>query len=121
MKRQWPVAAATTTRPWLSSGRRHGCRHLRRLGVLCISRDVSQEIMNLHHDKHHLSYVNGANAALEKLENGRRNNFQGIDVKAIERDLSFHYAGHMLHSILWPNMKSGGGVKLGVALADKIN
>jgi Fe-Mn family superoxide dismutase len=82
---------------------------------------ISKEIMTLHHDKHHLAYVNGANAALEKLENGRKNNFQGTDVKAIERDLSFHFAGHMLHSIFWPNMKSGGGGKPGGALADKIN
>src|SRR5215831_15611385 len=66
---------------------------------------ISKEIMNLHHDKHHLAYVNGANAALEKLENGRKNSFDGMDVKAIERDLSFHYAGHSLHSIP-PNLIS---------------
>ena len=81
---------------------------------------ISKEIMTLHHDKHHLAYVNGANAALEKLENGRKNNFQGIDVKAIERDLSFHYAGHLLHSIFWANMKSGGGGKPGGAHLTKL-
>src|SRR5579875_3304303 len=58
---------------------------------------ISREIMMLHHDKHHLAYVNGANAALEKLEAGRKNNWQGVDIKGIERDLSFNLAGHVLH------------------------
>jgi superoxide dismutase, Fe-Mn family len=82
---------------------------------------ISKEIMTLHHDKHHLAYVNGANAALDKLENGRKNNWQGVDIKAVERDLSFNLAGHVLHSIFWPNMKQGGGGKPGGKLADKIN
>ena len=33
---------------------------------------ISEEIMKLHHDKHHLAYVNGANGALEKLEKARK-------------------------------------------------
>lgn len=82
---------------------------------------ISREIMMLHHDKHHLAYVNGANAALEALENARKNNFQGVDIRAIERNLSFHVAGHILHSIFWPNMKPNGGGKPGGKLADKIN
>lgn len=82
---------------------------------------ISKDIMTLHHDKHHLAYVNGANAALEKLDAGRKNNWQGVDIKGVERDLSFNLAGHVLHSIFWPNMKQGGGGKPGGALADKIN
>ena len=34
---------------------------------------ISEQIMKLHHDKHHVAYVNGANAALEKLEKARKN------------------------------------------------
>jgi Fe-Mn family superoxide dismutase len=82
---------------------------------------ISKEIMTLHHDKHHMAYVNGANAALEKLENARKANFQGVDVRAIERDLSFHVSGHVLHAIFWPNMKPNGGGKPGGKLADMIN
>ena len=33
---------------------------------------ISQQIMELHHDKHHAAYVNGANAAAEKLEKARK-------------------------------------------------
>jgi Fe-Mn family superoxide dismutase len=65
---------------------------------------ISQKIMELHHDKHHKSYVDGANAALEKLEKYRKGEIE-IDVRATLRDLSFHMNGHVLHSIFWPNMK----------------
>lgn len=82
---------------------------------------ISKEIMTLHHDKHHLAYVNGANTALDKLEAGRKSNWQGMDIKGIERDLSFNLAGHVLHSIFWPNMKQNGGGKPGGKLADMIN
>jgi len=82
---------------------------------------ISEEIMKLHHDKHHAAYVNGANAALEKLDKARKGELQ-IDIKAVLRDYSFNFGGHVLHSIFWPNMASpgkGGGTP-GGALADKI-
>ena len=83
---------------------------------------ISQEIMTLHHDKHHAAYVTGANAALEKLDKARKGEAP-VDIKAVLRDYSFHFGGHILHSIFWPNMASpgkGGGTP-GGALADKIN
>ena len=83
---------------------------------------ISQEIMTLHHDKHHAAYVTGANAALEKLDKARKGEAQ-VDIKAVLRDYSFHYGGHILHSIFWPNMAApgkGGGTP-GGAISDKIN
>ncbi len=82
---------------------------------------ISKDIMTLHHDKHHLAYVNGANAALDKLENARKNDFKGIDARGVTRDLSFHVSGHFMHSIFWPNMKRNGGGKPGGKLGDLIN
>ncbi|NWG09586.1 MAG: superoxide dismutase [Nitrososphaerales archaeon] len=82
---------------------------------------ISKEIMKFHHDKHHLGYVNGANAALEKLEKARKEGFTGFDVKATVRDLSFNASGHVLHSIFWTNMRPSGGGKPGGALADSID
>ena len=82
---------------------------------------ISEEIMKLHHDKHHLAYVNGANAALDKLQKARETGFAGIDVKAIERDLAFHGSGHTMHSTFWPNMKPNSGGKPGGRIADQIN
>ena len=83
---------------------------------------ISEEIMKLHHDKHHLAYVNGANGALEKLEKARKGELQ-IDIKAVLRDFSFHFGGHRLHSIFCPNMAppgKGGGTP-GGSIGDKIN
>jgi Fe-Mn family superoxide dismutase len=62
--------------------------------------------MELHHDKHHLAYVNGANAALEKLEKARKDSSVQINYREVLRDLSFNLNGHVLHTIFWNNMKS---------------
>jgi len=83
---------------------------------------ISEKIMTLHHDKHHQAYVNGANAALDKLDKARKGELQ-IDIKSVLRDFSFNFDGHVLHSIFWPNMAAhgkGGGTP-GGKLADKIN
>ncbi len=80
---------------------------------------IDERIMRLHHDKHHQGYVNGANAALEKLEEMRSNgNYDGI--KAVKRNLSFNLSGHINHSIFWPNMSPDGGGEPGGALGDGI-
>lgn len=74
---------------------------------------ISEKIMQLHHDKHHLAYVNGANAALEKLDKARKGEIQ-IDTRAVLRDYSFNLGGHTLHSIFWNNMApqgKGGGAE----------
>lgn len=83
---------------------------------------ISEEIMRLHHTKHHQTYVNGANAALEKLEKATKGDLQ-IDTRAVLRDLSFNLDGHKLHSIFWPNMAppGKGGGKPGGAIADRID
>ncbi len=82
---------------------------------------ISEQIMTLHHTKHHQAYVNGANAALEKIEKASRGELE-IDVRAVLRDLSFNLDGHKLHSIFWPNMAppGKGGGKPGGGIADRI-
>ena len=66
---------------------------------------ISKEVMTLHHTRHHLAYVTGANAAMDKLEKARSGEGLEIDYKATMRDLSFHLNGHKLHSIFWMNMR----------------
>lgn len=68
---------------------------------------ISKKIMELHHTRHHLAYVTGANAAMDKLEKFRMGEGLEIDYKATMRDLSFHLNGHKLHSIFWQNLKKG--------------
>ena len=73
---------------------------------------LSELQLTLHHDKHHLAYVNGANAVFAKLDKARQEN-EEIDVKSILKELSFHIGGHMLHTTFWNSMapqgKGGGG------------
>ncbi len=82
---------------------------------------ISETQLTLHHDKHHLAYVNGANAIFEKLDKARKENTD-LDQKALLKELSFHIGGHMLHSIFWENMAPAGkgGGKPGGAIADVI-
>lgn len=68
---------------------------------------IDEQTMRLHHDKHHLGYVNGLNAALEKLEAARKSG-DFAAVKAVSRDAAFNGSGHLLHSIFWPNMAPAG-------------
>ena len=82
---------------------------------------ISEKIMTLHHDKHHQAYVNGANAALDKLDKARKGEMT-VDTRAVLRDYSFNIDGHILHTIFWPNMApagKGGGTP-GGKLADKL-
>jgi len=70
---------------------------------------IDEQTMRLHHDKHHLAYVNGLNNAEAKLAEARQKNDFSL-VKHWEREAAFHGAGHFLHSIFWQNMapKAGG-------------
>jgi Fe-Mn family superoxide dismutase len=77
---------------------------------------IDEQTMRLHHDKHHLAYVNGLNNALDKLEAARAAGDFGL-VKHWSREAAFHGSGHFLHAIFWPNMaaagKGGGGEPTG--------
>ncbi|MDO5076696.1 superoxide dismutase [Corynebacterium sp.] len=74
---------------------------------------ISGEIMELHHTKHHQNYVNGANAALEKLEDARKNGYIGVAVTALSKDLAFNLGGHTNHSLFWKNLSPNGGEPTG--------
>jgi superoxide dismutase, Fe-Mn family len=70
----------------------------------------SAQILELHHDKHHATYVKGANTALEKLGQARETGtFDTIN--QLQKNLAFNLSGHVLHSLFWQNMSPGGGDK----------
>jgi superoxide dismutase, Fe-Mn family len=75
-------------------------------GYGALAPTISEEIMRLHHTRHHLAYVTGANAAMDKLEKARQGEGMEVDYKATLRDLSFHLNGHLLHTIFWANMRA---------------
>lgn len=66
---------------------------------------ISKQIMELHHDKHHAAYVNGANAALEKLEKARSGEIE-VNTREVMRDLSFNANGAIMHDIFWKTMRA---------------
>jgi Fe-Mn family superoxide dismutase len=72
--------------------------------------NISGKIMELHHDKHHLAYVNGANSALDALAEARDKNDLTM-VNKFQKDLAFNLAGHVNHTVFWKNMSPDGGDK----------
>jgi Fe-Mn family superoxide dismutase len=81
---------------------------------------ISGQIIELHHDKHHNTYVQGANTTVEKLADARDKNEFGAIV-GLEKTLAFNVSGHVLHSIYWTNMTPQGGGSPEGALADAID
>jgi superoxide dismutase, Fe-Mn family len=80
---------------------------------------ISAEVLELHHDRHHRAYVDGANRALEQLADARdRSHFSLIG--ALEQALAFHVSGHLLHSVFWMNLSPHGGGRPHGALLDDI-
>lgn len=69
---------------------------------------ISGRIMELHHDKHHKAYVDGANTALAKLAEARDGN-DFANVNKLEKDLAFNLAGHVNHTVFWTNLSPDGG------------
>jgi len=81
---------------------------------------ISGQIMELHHDKHHQTYVTGANSALEQLAEARATDQLGT-VNLLEKNLAFNLAGHVNHTVFWPNMSPDGGDKPDGELAAAID
>jgi len=68
---------------------------------------ISGHIMELHHGKHHATYVKGANAALDRLAEARsKGDFDTL--AGLERTLAFNVSGHVLHSLFWENLAPKG-------------
>ena len=68
----------------------------------------SAEVLELHHDKHHKAYVDGANTTFEKLGEARESGDFGT-INQLEKNMAFHLSGHVLHSLFWTNMSPDGG------------
>ncbi|KAK4101173.1 manganese and iron superoxide dismutase [Parathielavia hyrcaniae] len=73
---------------------------------------ISGKIMELHHAKHHQTYVNGLNSALDTIAEaeGKGDFTKAASVAPL---LNFHGGGHMNHSLFWENLapasREGGG------------
>ena len=81
---------------------------------------ISGKIMELHHSKHHATYVKGANTALEQLAEARDKGDMS-NVNKLTKDLAFNLGGHTNHSIFWKNLSPEGGGEPTGELAEAIN
>ncbi|EZF33808.1 superoxide dismutase [Trichophyton mentagrophytes] len=84
---------------------------------------ISGKIMELHHSKHHQTYVNSYNDAVEKLASaqGKADIQTQVSLQALT---NFHGGGHINHSLFWENLapkNSGGGEPPSGALAKAID
>lgn len=73
---------------------------------------ISGKIMELHYAKHHQTYVNNLNKALEKYADAESKRDLGSMI-ALESDIKFNGGGNINHSIFWTNLapkNEGGGV-----------
>ncbi|XP_074578426.1 superoxide dismutase [Mn], mitochondrial-like [Curcuma longa] len=72
---------------------------------------ISGEIMRLHHQKHHQSYVTNYNNALEQLDAAIAKGDASAVVR-LQSAIKFNGGGHINHTIFWQNLKpvnEGGG------------
>lgn len=86
---------------------------------------ISEEIMRLHHQKHHQAYVDKLNAALE--ERGQSQDLEQLlgslsqlpeDIRQSVRD---NGGGHFNHSLFWQVMSPSGGGQPSGELAEMLN
>lgn len=84
---------------------------------------ISAEIMQLHHSKHHQTYVNNLNAALEKYAEAEAKSDLATMI-GLQGSIKFNGGGHINHSIFWQNLappSKGGGEPPSGELLNAIN
>merc|ERR1719182_425836 len=69
---------------------------------------VSGQIMEIHHSKHHNTYVTNYNATMEAYTDAEA---AGDVAKmiALQPAIKFNGGGHVNHSIFWTNLSPNGG------------
>lgn len=87
---------------------------------------ISKDIMELHHSKHHQTYVDKLNAALEKAPEFQNKTVEElissldsvpVEIRTAVRN---HGGGHYNHTQFWKWMSPGGGHEPSGQLADAI-
>jgi Fe-Mn family superoxide dismutase len=82
---------------------------------------IDEQTMRIHHTKHHQTYVDKLNAALEGHEALQRKSVEDLlkDLNAVPEKIRTavrnHGGGHANHSFFWPSLKKGVGFKGDVA------
>ena len=88
---------------------------------------IDARTMEIHYTKHHQTYIDNANAAIEKhpalASKSVEELLSALDQvpEAIRTVIRNHGGGHANHSLFWTVMKAGGGGKPGGDLAPAID
>eukprot|EP01022_Parablepharisma_sp_SALTPOND_P022630 TRINITY_DN4614_c0_g1_i1.p2 TRINITY_DN4614_c0_g1~~TRINITY_DN4614_c0_g1_i1.p2 ORF type:complete len:238 (-),score=17.97 TRINITY_DN4614_c0_g1_i1:79-792(-) len=74
---------------------------------------ISKSVLNVHYNKHHKTYVDDLNMAMEKLHEARQRNDLGAIV-ALQPLIRFNGGSHICHSMYWENLApiTGAGGKI---------
>lgn len=83
---------------------------------------IDAQTMQLHHARHHQSYVDGLNRAHDRIRKlaGQGDDVDMSQLAGIQRDLSFNGGGHVLHVIFWATMGPDAGGEPQGPLAETI-
>ena len=88
---------------------------------------IDAKTMEIHHDKHHQTYVTNLNGAIEKHPELGSKSIEELlgDLSVIPEDIRTVVrnsgGGHLNHSIFWTLMKAGGGGDPSGAAAEEIS
>jgi len=91
-----------------------------------LGENISKEIMELHHDKHHKTYVDKLNAAIATYPELANNTIVELisNLEALPDDIRGavrnHGGGHYNHSLFWKVMSPNGGGQPEGSLGDAI-
>lgn len=91
-----------------------------------LGRYISKDIMELHHSKHHQTYVDKLNAAVEQLSRSESEPIEAILSQleiypdSIRSALRNHGGGHYNHTLFWQWMNPQGGGEPGGELGKEI-
>ncbi|MGM0897085.1 MAG: superoxide dismutase [Bacillota bacterium] len=88
---------------------------------------IDKETMNIHHTKHHNTYITNVNAALEGHDDLSSKSIEELisDLNAVPEDIRTavrnNGGGHANHSLFWQLLSPNGGGQPTGAVADAIN
>lgn len=88
---------------------------------------IDARTMEIHHGKHHATYVTNLNAALEKYPNLQNKSIEALlrEINSVPEEIRTavrnNGGGHMNHAMFWEIMAPNAGGEPTGALADAIN
>ncbi|KAF9884704.1 hypothetical protein FE257_001333 [Aspergillus nanangensis] len=68
---------------------------------------ISKQIMEIHHQKHHQTYITNLNAALDAQANALQTN-NVPQLINLQQKIKFNGGGHINHSLFWANLAPYG-------------